>query len=146
MNKPGNHPTNQDELIDKILDDLYRNANRAMDFYDEFCMYENDVSKLDATKNAMEKEGLIVQYKNKKTGISPLGFKICFDGGYMNDRIRRERNIRKKFQRANSEIALLRKKQKRQNIKNTVLLCLLLACLSIILLMAFGVIDLRLSH
>ena len=79
----------KDELIDKILSDLYMNSNRSMEFYDDFCVYENDINKLEEVKATMEKEGLIKDYKNLKTGISPLGFKICFDGGYLENKIKK---------------------------------------------------------
>ena len=119
----------RDELIDKILADLYMNSNRAMDFYDDFCVYENDVNKLEEAKAFMEKEGLIKDYKNLKTGISPLGFKICFDGGFLEDKIKKERQIRHTFQRNKREIAHLNKRIRSKNREITFLLLLLIISL-----------------
>jgi hypothetical protein len=132
----------RDELIDKILADLYMNSNRAMDFYDDFCVYENDVNKLEEAKAFMEKEGLIKDYKNLKTGISPLGFKICFDGGFLEDKIKKERQIRHTFQRNKREIAHLNKRIRSKSREITFLLLLLIFSLTLMILMVFGIVDL----
>lgn len=132
----------RDELVDKILADLYMNSNRAMDFYDDFCVYENDINKLESVKSFMEKEGLINDYKNLKTGISPLGFKICFEGGFLEDKIKKERQIRHTFQKNKREIAFLNKKIKSKNRYNTFLLIILILSFSLIILMALGIVDL----
>jgi hypothetical protein len=131
----------KDVLIDKILSDLYMNSNRTMDFLDDFCVYENDINKLEFVKNIMEKEGLITEYKNFKTGISPLGFKVCFEGGYLEEKIKRERQIRQTFQKNKREIALLNKKLKSKNRANTFLLILLILSLLLTIFMALGIID-----
>ncbi len=133
----------KDELIDKILSDLYMNSNRAMDFLDDFCVYENDVNKLEEVKTSMEKEGLIKNYKNLKTGISPLGFKVCFDGGYLDDKVKKERQINHMFQRNKREIAFLNKKLRSKNRANTFLVILMITNLILLILMALGVVDLN---
>ena len=132
----------KEELIDKILSDLYLNSNRAMDFFEDFCVYENDANRLDEVKHIMEKEGLIKDYKNRKTGITPLGFKVCFEGGYLEEKIKKERQIRQTFHRNKKEIEFLKKKIRSKNRINTFLLILLLMSLSLVVLMAFGFIDL----
>ena len=132
----------KDELIDKILSDLYMNSNRAMDFIDDFCVYENDINKLEAVKTTMEKEGLIKDYKNLKTGISPLGFKICFDGGYLEDKNRKERQVRHTLQRNKREISFLKKRIQSKKWIVTFLTIMLILSLSLVALMAFGLLDL----
>jgi len=132
----------RDELVDKILADLYMNSNRAMDFYDDFCVYENDINKLEEVKAFMEKEGLITDYKNLKTGISPLGFKTCFDGGFLEDKIKKERQIRHTFQKNKREIAYLHKRIRSKNREITFLLLMLIFSLSLMILMVLGIIDL----
>ena len=132
----------KDELIDKILSDLYMNSNRAMDFIDDFCVYENDINKLEAVKTTMEKEGLIKDYKNLKTGISPLGFKICFDGGYLEDTNRKERQVRHTLQRNKREISFLKKRIQSKKWIVTFLTIMLILSLSLVALMAFGLLDL----
>jgi hypothetical protein len=132
----------KDELIDKILSDLYMNSNRAMDFIDDFCVYENDINKLEAVKTTMEKEGLIKDYKNLKTGISPLGFKICFDGGYLEDTNRKERQVRHTLQRNKREISFLKKRIQSKKWIVTFLMIMLILSLSLVALMAFGLLDL----
>lgn len=135
----------KDELIDKILSDLYRNSNRAMDFLDDFCVYENDINKLEEVKSIMEKEGLIKDHKNLKTGISPMGFKIGFDGGYLEDKVKKERQIRHMFQRNKREIAILNKKLRSKKQVNTFLAILLITSISLIILTALGIVDLSFS-
>lgn len=132
----------KDELIDKILSDLYMNSNRAMDFINDFCVYENDINKLEAVKTTMEKEGLIKDYKNLKTGISPLGFKICFDGGYLEDKNRKERQVRHTLQRNKREISFLKKRIQSKKWIVTFLTIMLILSLSLVALMAFGLLDL----
>ena len=132
----------KDELIDKILSDLYMNSNRAMDFIDDFCVYENDINKLEAVKTTMEKEGLIKDYKNLKTGISPLGFKICFDGGYLEDTNRKERQVRHTLQRNKREISFLKKRIQSKKRIVTFLTIMLILSFSLVALMAFGLLDL----
>jgi pilus assembly protein TadC len=132
----------KEELIDKILSDLYLNSNRAMDFYEDFSVYDNDVNRLDEVRSEMEREGLIKEYKNRKTGITPLGFKICFEGGYLEEKIRKERQIRQTFHKNKKEIAFLKKKIRAKNRLNTFLLIFLLLSLSLVVLMALGKIDL----
>ena len=132
----------KDELIDKILSDLYMNSNRAMDFINDFCEYENDINKLEAVKTIMEKEGLIKDYKNLKTGISPLGFKICFDGGYLEDKNRKERQVRHTLQRNKREISFLKKRIQSKKWIVTFLTIMLILSLSLVALMAFGLLDL----
>jgi len=131
----------KDELIDKILQDLYINSNRAMDFYDDFCVYENDINRLEDVKTIMEKEGLIINYKNLKTGISPLGFKICFDGGYLEEKNRKERNIRRILQKNKMEITYLKKEIRSKNRTNVFLLLLLIGSISLMILMTLGILD-----
>lgn len=130
------------ELIDKILTDLYKNSNRAMDFFDDFCVYENDINKLEEVKASMEQEGLIKNYKNLKTGISPLGFKISFEGGYLEDTVKKERQIKQLFQRNKKEISLLKKKLRLKNLINIFLIVLLAFSLTFIILVALGVFNL----
>lgn len=132
----------KDELIDKILSDLYMNSNRAMDFINDFCVYENDINKLEAVKTTMEKEGLIKDYKNLKTGISPLGFKICFDGGYFEDKNRKERQVRHTLQRNKREISFLKKRIQSKKWIVTFLTIMLILSLSLVALMAIGLLDL----
>jgi hypothetical protein len=132
----------KEELIDKILSDLYLNSNRAMNFFEDFCVYENDVNRLDEVKHIMEKEGLIKDYKNRKTGITPLGFKVCFEGGYLEEKIKKERQIRQVLHKNKSEIAYLRKKIRSTNRWNTFLAIVTLTSFLLILLMAFGIVDL----
>ena len=132
----------KDELIDKILSDLYMNSNRAMDFIDDFCVYENDINKLEAVKITMEKEGLIKDYKNLKTGISPLGFKICFEGGYLEDKNMKERQVRHTLQRNKREISFLKKRIQSKKWIVTFLMIMLILSLSLVALMAFGLVDL----
>jgi len=115
-----------------------------MDFYEDFCVYENDVNRLDEVKRIMEKEGLITDYKNRKTGITPLGFKICFDGGFMEQKIRKERQIRLQFRRNKQEIALLKRKIRSKNRTNITLLLFLIMSLSLVVLMSLGLINLNL--
>jgi hypothetical protein len=118
-----------------------------MDFYEDFCVYENDINRLDEVKRIMEQEELIVDYKNKKTGITPLGFKLCFEGGYLENKIRKERQIRQKFRRNQQEIAFLKRKLRSKNRINTFLLILLLLSFSLFFLAAFDLIDLNfLNH
>ena len=135
----------REELIDKILSDLYLNSNRAMDYYEDFSVYENDVNRLDEVKRIMEKEGLIKDYKNRKTGITPLGFKICFEGGYLEEKIRKERHIRQQFNRNKNEIAFLKKRIRSKNRLNTFLLISLILAISLIILMDLGILDLSLK-
>jgi len=135
----------KDELIDKILSDLYLNANRAMDFYDNYCVYENDINKLEEVKVAMDNEGLIMAHKNLKTGITPLGFKICFEGGYLDEKIKRERQIKRSFQRNKREIDFLRRKLKSKSLINTFLFVLLISSIIVIMLMIMGIINLSFS-
>jgi pilus assembly protein TadC len=135
----------REELIDKILSDLYLNSNRAMDFYEDFSVYENDVNRLDEVKRIMEKEGLIKDYKNRKSGITPFGFKICFEGGYLEEKIRKERQIRQQFNRNKKEIAFLKKRIRSKNRLNTFLVILLILALSLIILMDLGIVDLSLN-
>ncbi|MCK5368533.1 MAG: hypothetical protein KAQ62_08265 [Cyclobacteriaceae bacterium] len=132
----------KDELIDKILSDLYMNSNRAMDFFDDFCVYENDINKLEEVKTDMEKEGLIKNHKNHKISISPLGFKICFDGGFLNDKVKKERQINHMFQRNKREIAFLKKRIRSKNRVNTFLVILLISSLMLLILIALGIVDL----
>ena len=99
-----------DELIDQILSDLYKQSNSAVEFFDTFYIYENNVNRLDIVKSQMESEGLIQDYKNRKTGISPLGFKVCFEGGYMHEKIRKERFIKRTIAQQKADIARLKKK------------------------------------
>jgi hypothetical protein len=131
----------KEELIHKILSDLYMNSNRAMEFFDDFCVYENDINKLEEVKATMEKEGLIQNYKNLKTGISPMGFKVCFEGGYMDNKIKKERQLKLSFQKYKREIALLKKKLRSKNRINLFLAILLISSISIIILIALGIID-----
>jgi hypothetical protein len=131
----------KEELIDKILSDLYMNSNRAMEFFDDFCVYENDINRLEEVKATMEKEGLIQNYKNLKTGISPMGFKICFEGGYMDNKIKKDRHLKLSFQKNKREIALLKKKLRSKNRINLFLAILLISSISIIILIALGIID-----
>ena len=135
----------REELIDKILSDLYLNSNRSMDFFEDFSVYENDVNRLDEVKSIMEKEGLIKDYKNRKTGITPFGFKICFEGGYLEEKIRKERQIRHQFNRNKKEIAFLKKKINSKNRLNTFLVIILILALSLIILMSIGFVDLSLN-
>lgn len=135
----------KDELVDKILSDHYVNSNRAMDFYDDFCIYENDINKLEEVKATMESEGLIKIYKNLKTGITPLGFKICFEGGYLDDKVKRERQIKRTFHRNKQEIAFLNKKLQSKKRINSFLWILLVSSLLLIILMILGVINLSFS-
>jgi len=131
----------KDELINTILEDLYRNSNRGMDFYDDFCVYENDILRLEEVKTIMEREGLITNYKNQKTGISPLGFKICFDGGYLEERNRKERNIRRMLQKNKIEIEYLKKEIRSKNRTNLFLLVLLIGCISLVVLLALDLVN-----
>jgi len=131
----------QDQLIDKILADLYMNSNRGMNYYDDFSVYENDINKLEEAKTVMEKEGLITNYKNLKTGISPFGFKICFEGGYLEDKIKKERHIKKILQRNKVEITYLRKELRSKNKTITFLLILLICFISFGILMTLGIIN-----
>lgn len=131
----------KDELINTILEDLYRNSNRGMDFYDDFCVYENDILRLEEVKTIMEREGLITNYKNQKTGISPLGFKICFDGGYLEERNRKERNIRRMLQKNKMEIEYLKKEIRSKNRTNLFLLVLLIGCISLVVLLALDLVN-----
>jgi hypothetical protein len=131
----------KEELIHKILSDLYMNSNRAMEFFDDFCVYENDINKLEEVKATMEKEGLIQNYKNLKTGISPMGFKVCFEGGYMDNKIKKERQLKLSFQKYKREIALLKKKLRSKKRINLFLAILLISSISIIILIALGIID-----
>lgn len=132
----------KDELINKILSDLYMNSNRAMDFLDDFCVYENDINKLEEVKAYMEKEGLIKNYKNLKTGISPLGFKISFEGSYLEDKVKKERQIKHMLQRNKREIAFLNKKLRSKSRINAFLIILLVSSLTFIILIALGVVNL----
>lgn len=131
----------KDELIDKILSDLYLNSNRTMNFYDDFCVYENDINKLEEVKDFMEKEGLIKSHKNLKTGITPMGFKICFEGGYLENHIKKERQIRQRINRNTREITFLKKKLKSTDHVNTFLLISLIVSLFLLILTALGLID-----
>ena len=115
-----------------------------MDFYDEFSQYENDVNRLDEVKRMMDKEGLIKDYKNRKTGITPTGFKICFEGGYLEEKNRKERQIRQTFQKQKREIGSLKKKIKSKSRINIIMVILLIAALILILLMSLGIVDLNL--
>ncbi len=135
----------KDELIDKILSDLYLNSNRSVDFYDNYCIYENDINKLEEVKAVMENEGLIMAYKNLKTGITPLGFKICFGGGYLDEKIKRERQIRQSFRKNKREIAFLKKKLQSKNLINTFLFVLLMSSIIVVILMIMGIINLSFS-
>ena len=136
----------RDELIDKILSDLYKNSNRAMDFFNDFCMYENDINKLEEVKSILEKEGLIKDYKNLKTGITPLGFKVCFEGGYLEDKIKKERQIKRMFQRNKGEIAFLKKKLRSKKKANIILIILFISSLLLIILMALGIVNLNFGN
>lgn len=131
----------QDQLIDKILADLYMNSNRGMNYYDDFSVYENDINKLEEAKTVMEKEGLITNYKNLKTGISPLGFKICFEGGYLEDKIKKERHIKNMLKKNKVEITYLRKELRSKNKTITFLLILLICFISFGVLMTLGIIN-----
>lgn len=135
----------KDELINTILEDLYRNSNRGMDFYDDFCVYENDIIRLEEVKTLMEREGLITNYKNQKTGISPLGFKICFEGGYLEERNRKERNIRRMLQKNKMEIEYLKKEIKGKNRTNVFLLLMLIGSITLVILMVLGIVNLHYS-
>lgn len=135
----------KDDLIDKILSDLYMNSNRAMDFYDDFCVYENDINKLDDVKTTLEKEGLIKDYKNMKTGITPLGFKICFEGGYLEDKIRRERQIKNIILNNKREIAFLKKKLKTKKRVNVIFTILLLSGIVLAFLEMIGIINVEIQ-
>lgn len=132
----------KDELINKILSDLYMNSNRAMDFLDDFCVYENDINKLEEVKAHMEKEGLIKNYKNLKTGISPTGFKVSFEGGYLENKVKKERQIKHMFQRNKREITFLNKKLRSKNRINTYLIILLISSLILLILNALKVVNL----
>jgi len=112
-----------------------------MDFYDDFSVYENDINKLEAAKTLMEKEGLITNYKNLKTGISPLGFKICFEGGYLDDKNKKERYIKKTLQRNKMEITYLKKALKSKNQANSFLIFLVIISITAIILMILGIFD-----
>lgn len=131
----------KDQLIDKILADLYMNSNRGMDFFDDFSVYENDINKLEDAKATMEKEGLITNHKNLKTGIAPLGFKVCFDGGYLEEKNRKERFIKKTMKQNKMEISYLKKALKSKNQANSVLIVFLIISLTALVLMVFGVIK-----
>jgi len=131
----------KDELIDKILSDLYRISNRGMDFYDDFSVYENDINKLEAAKATMEREGLIVSHKNLKTGISPLGFKVCHEGGYLDSRNRRERSIKRALHKNKVEITYLKKAVRAKNQTNSLLLFFLILSLAVIALIFLGILD-----
>ena len=135
----------QDELIDKILQHLFRNSNTALDFYDEFSSYENDINKLENAKSSMEREGLITEYKNKKTGITPLGFRISYDGGYLDEKNRKERAIKKRLNQNKIEITYLKKSLKSKNQTNSVLLILLILSLVVIVLSMLGLFNLNLT-
>lgn len=132
---------NTDQLIDRILSDLYMNSNRGMDFFHDFSVYENDINKLEAVKNTMEKEGLITTHKNLKTGIAPLGFKICFEGGYLEEKNRKERLIKKTLKQNKLEITYLKKALRSKNRSNTVLLVLLIMSITVIILLMTGIIN-----
>ena len=75
-------------------------------------------------------------------GITPLGFKVCFEGGYMEESFRKERHIRQTFQKQKREIAFLKKKIRSKNILNTFLLVSLILALTLISLMALELVDL----
>ncbi len=113
-----------------------------MDFLDDFCVYENDINKLEEVKAHMEKEGLIKNYKNLKTGISPLGFKISFEGGYLEDKVKKERHIKHMLQGNKREIAFLNKKLRSKNRINTFLIILLVSSLILFILIALGAVNL----
>ena len=115
---------------------------KPLDFFDDFCIYENDINKLEEVKATMESEGLIKIYKNLKTGITPVGFKICFEGGYLDDKVKRERQIKRTFLRNKQEIAFLNKKLQSKKRMNSFLFVLLTACILLIILMILGVINL----
>lgn len=132
----------KEELIDKILSDLYLNSNRALDFYENFSIYENDINRLDEVKSIMEKEDLITTYKNKKTGISPKGFKICFEGGYLQKELKKERQIRRAFAKKKMEIAQLNRKLRNKNRLITFILLLLFSSLLLVAFISLGLVDL----
>jgi len=132
----------KDQLIDKILADLYMNSNRGMDFFDDFSVYENDINRLEDAKATMEKESLITNYKNLKTGIAPLGFKICFEGGYLDDKNKKERYIKKTLNQNKLQITYLKKALKSKNQANSALILALIISLTVIVLMGFDVIKL----
>jgi hypothetical protein len=134
----------KDQLIDKILSDLYMNSNRGMDFFDDFSVYENDINKLEAVKTIMEKEGLITTHKNLKTGISPIGFKICFEGGYLEEKNRKERLIKKTLRQNKVEITYLKMALRTKNRSNSILTILLLITITVMILMTTGIINFRL--
>lgn len=133
----------KDQLIDKILTDIFRKSNTAVDFFDEFSTYENDVNKLESVKSSMESEGLITNFKNLKTGITPLGFKVAFEGGYLNDKSKKERQLKRTLKRNQVEITYLKKSLKSKNRSNSILLVVLIICFSVAVLMAFGIIDIN---
>lgn len=135
----------RDELIDKILSDLYLNSNRALDFYDSFYVYESDINKLDEVKSIMESEGLIKIYKNLKAGISPLGFKICFDGGYLEENFKKDRQTKRAFLRNKHQIEFLRKKLRYKKRMNIFLVLLLTSSIVLIMLVMTGIINIRLN-
>ena len=135
----------KDQLIDKILTDLFRKPNLGVDFFDEFSIYENDVIKLESAKTAMESEGLIINFKNLKTGITPLGFKVAFEGGYLDDKNKKERQLKRTLQRNKVEITYLKKSLKSKNMTNSILLILMIISLSVTVLMALGVINLNIN-
>lgn len=135
----------KDDLINKILSDLFMNSNRTMDFYDDFCVYENDINKLDDVKATLEKEGLIKDYKNLKTGITPLGFKVCFEGGYLEDKIKRERQIKNTIIKNKREIAFLRKRLRVKKRVNILLTISLLSGITLIFLIALGIVNIEIA-
>lgn len=131
----------KDELIDKILAELYKNSNQGMEFYDEFSAFENDINKLESVKSIMENEGLIINHKNQKSGISPLGFKICFEGGYLKDRNKKERILHNTLRKNKLEISYLRKELRTKNKVVTFLIIVTICCISVLVLAFLGMIN-----
>ena len=112
-----------------------------MDFFDDFSVYENDINKLEAVKATMEKEGLITTHKNLKTGIAPLGFKVCFEGGYLEEKNRKERMIKKTLKQNKLEITYLKKALQSKNRANSILIILLVLSVTGIILLMSGIIN-----
>lgn len=135
----------KDQLIEKILTDIFRKSNTSVNFFDEFSSYENDVNKLESVKASMENEGLITNFKNLKTGITPLGFKVAFEGGYLNDKNKKERQLKRTLKRNQVEITYLKKSLRSKNRSNSILLFVIIICLSIAALMAFGIIGINIK-
>ena len=96
-------------------------------------------------KSSMESEGLITNFKNLKIGITPLGFKVAFEGGYLNDKNKKERQLKRTLKRNQVEITYLKKSLKSKNRSNSILIVVLIICLSVAALMAFGIIDINIK-